>query len=198
MEKSNWVERRHVLRRKAEALTAKVSPPGVAPAPGEVLMHELLVHKIELEMQIEELRRGQALLEQASIAHARLHDDAPNACITVDGHGLISEANQHATALLGLERAALVNTRFSRFVSPAHRQRWEVQFLAMTENADAGRRALVLEMARLSAPSFYAYLECRCLWPAEGQPMVQCALVDIGAIRQAEAELDGHGGATGR
>jgi PAS domain S-box-containing protein len=81
------------------------------------LMHELRVHQIELEMQNDELRRTQAVLE-ASRAHlADLYDLAPVGYLTVGDGGAIVEANLCAAALLGLSRAAVVGTPFTRFIA---------------------------------------------------------------------------------
>jgi|GEM_PF-5010063 len=42
-------DRRKPLREQAEALVASLSPTEVSSQPAEVLMHELLVHKVELQ-----------------------------------------------------------------------------------------------------------------------------------------------------
>ena len=44
-------------------MVGSFSPRSMAAQPSEMLMHELLVHKVELEMQNEELRRAHAELE---------------------------------------------------------------------------------------------------------------------------------------
>ncbi len=43
----------------------------------DVLIHELRVHKIELEMQNDELRKAQAEIEESRSRYAKLYDFAP-------------------------------------------------------------------------------------------------------------------------
>jgi two-component system, LuxR family, sensor kinase FixL len=80
------------------------------------LVHELQVHRVELEMQNEELRRTQLELERARDRYADLFDFAPAAYLTLGADGAIMEANLHAGELLGLERGRLIGQKFSCFV----------------------------------------------------------------------------------
>jgi hypothetical protein len=58
-------ERRKSLREQAETMVVSLSPDQINSQPAEILLHELLVHKVELEMQNEELRRAYSSLEEA-------------------------------------------------------------------------------------------------------------------------------------
>lgn len=66
------------------------------------LLHELRVHQVELEMQIDELReseqRQQRLLKRAE----DLFDHAPVALLTADPTGMVLRTNHDARRLLGL------------------------------------------------------------------------------------------------
>lgn len=57
---TNTMDKRQSLRTRAEELLTGISRTEETSQPAEVLMHELLVHKVELEMQIEELQRARA------------------------------------------------------------------------------------------------------------------------------------------
>jgi PAS domain S-box-containing protein len=108
------------LRRQAEKqLKAKSSEADLSRLDNETrrLLHELQVHKIELEMQNEELRRGQEELESSLNTYAELYDFAPVGYFTFDPSGVIRNANLSGTKLLGKERESLVNTPFSGFIS---------------------------------------------------------------------------------
>ncbi|MEO5797250.1 MAG: PAS domain S-box protein [Rhodoferax sp.] len=114
------------LRLQAEAIVRdqvamRNSPPETLTLAGmQRAMHELQVHQIELEMQNEELRRTQLLLEVSRANYFELYDMAPVGYCTVSESGLVVEANLAAAALLGLARAKLVGQRISRFIAKEH------------------------------------------------------------------------------
>jgi len=108
------------LRRQAEEqLKANASEADLSLLDNETrrLLHELQVHQIELEMQNEELQRGQDELEASLNTYAELYDFAPVGYLTFDPNGLIRKANLSGAQLLGIEREMLINTPFSGFIS---------------------------------------------------------------------------------
>lgn len=105
-------------KRAAERLKTLKDPELETLSPEETkqLVHELRVHRIELEIQNEELRRAQ---DEISVAQARyfdLYDMAPVGYCTLDENELILESDLTAAALLGVVRQALINSRLSQFV----------------------------------------------------------------------------------
>ena len=89
------------LRRRAEEQLQAESIPEeeLSPAAAARLIHELRVHRIELEMQNEELRLSQARLEESCSKYADLYDFAPVGYLTLDKLGLVLEANFTAATL---------------------------------------------------------------------------------------------------
>ena len=83
------------------------------------LFHELEVHRVELEMQNEELRRAQAELETSRDKFAELYDFAPVGYFTFDGEGRISAVNLIGAQLLGVARSQLSNKPFGAFIADA-------------------------------------------------------------------------------
>ena len=108
------------LRKQAEKRLRAKADDGARRHPGDAqtLIHELEVHQIELEMQNEELRRTQEKLLESRDKYHALYDFAPVGYFTLDKKTLIRQVNLTGADLLGLQRGKLIDTQFSRFISP--------------------------------------------------------------------------------
>jgi PAS domain S-box-containing protein len=109
------------IRTLAEAVSEKGVPedqPLEELSPEEIrrLLHELRVHRIELEMRNEELRKTQKELDESRERYIAWYDSAPAAYLTLNEKGAILAANLSAANLLGVERNHLAQTPFSRFL----------------------------------------------------------------------------------
>lgn len=112
------------LRRRAEArMKLRKKRPAAARAELDSarLVHELEVHRIELEMQNAELRAARDEVEAALERCTDLYERAPCGYFSVDEHGTVLEANLAGAALLGTERARVVPCRLDQFITPASR-----------------------------------------------------------------------------
>ena len=108
------------LRRQAEEqLRAKTTEqhPHRTEEVTQRLVHELEVHRIELEMQNEELYRSHDELELSRNKYAELYDFAPFSYFLFDAHGVIREVNLAGAQLLGIKRGELINRPFSGFIA---------------------------------------------------------------------------------
>ncbi|WP_428827578.1 ATP-binding protein [Azonexus sp. IMCC34842] len=85
------------------------------------LLHELRVHKIELEMQNEALRESYNQAEAALARYTDLYDFAPIGYVTLSRDGKIQQINLAGARLLGLGRSKLVNKSFALFIDEASR-----------------------------------------------------------------------------
>lgn len=77
------------------------------------LIHELEVHRIELEMQNEELKRA---IADASDA-IKLYDFAPTGYFTISFEGEIERLNLRSSQILGKETDQIIHTLFQSFVA---------------------------------------------------------------------------------
>ena len=188
-QKPDWIERRQSTRRKAEVALSGISAAESAVQPAEVLLHELLVHKVELEMQVQELQRAHASMEEARDRYLDLYDFAPVGYFTINRECLIDEINLTGAAMLGVDRIKLLKRRFSKFVAPVDQDRWHRLFMNIMEHAEIEPQAFVLEMIRGDGSTFYAHLDCQRREVADAPPMLRLALIDISRIKQAEAEM---------
>ena len=107
------------LRRAAEARLREKSATRPPKSQGDPvrLQHDLKVHKIELELQNEELRRTQVQLETALEQYTELYDFAPAGYLTLGRDGSISRADLTAAGLLGIDRSKLLPLRLAAFVA---------------------------------------------------------------------------------
>jgi two-component system cell cycle sensor histidine kinase/response regulator CckA len=85
------------------------------------LVHELQVHQIELEMQIEETQAARDESAAGLEKYSDLYDFAPVGYLTLDRQGTIQEANLTGASLLGVERSRLLRSRLGLHVPPSDR-----------------------------------------------------------------------------
>jgi PAS domain-containing protein len=81
------------------------------------LLHELEVHRVELEMQNDELVNARNEVRTANDKLASLYDFAHTGYFTVDRDGKIRKLNLSGATLLGKERATISNRNFKQFVT---------------------------------------------------------------------------------
>ena len=196
-QKLDGIERRRSARANAERLVSSLAPSANSTRPAEVLMHELLVNKVEFEAQIDELKRTHAELEAARDRFEDLYNRSPVGYITISRECLIREINLTAAALLCADRIKLVNRRFSKIVSPGDRDRWDRRFISLMEDSGVERKSFVLELLRDDASTFCVYVDCQRRDAGDSSPTLRLALVDISRIREAEEERRSASGAIG-
>jgi diguanylate cyclase (GGDEF)-like protein/PAS domain S-box-containing protein len=174
------------LRRQAEAVVAHQAAAGPL-RPARELAHELQVHRIELEMQNDELRRVQADLEAARDRYIDLFDFAPVGYLTLDAVGCITDINLTGARMLGEERRQLMRRRFARHVAEPDGDRWH-RYTRALARPDAPRRIEVTLVAT-GGQRFEAQVDGLPIPQPSGPPTLRLALTDVTARKQAEAEL---------
>ena len=178
-QKWDGIERRQSLRAEAEAILGSLSPNQMAAHPSEILMHELLVHKVELEMQIEELRMAHAELERARDHYYDLYEFAPVGYITLNRKGLITETNLRGAAFLGVDRAKLINQRFSKYIAEQDQDRWYRLFLNIMDHPKGKPLIVGLAMMRADGTLFSGHLDCLRKEENDALPLLRIALTDL-------------------
>jgi len=186
-QKWDGIERRQSLRAEAEAMLGSLSPKQMAAHPSEILMHELLVHKVELEMQNEELRRAHAELERIRDHYYDLYEFAPLGYITINRNGLITETNLKGAAFLGVDRAKLINQRFSKYIAEQDQDRWYRLFLNIMDHPKGKPLIVGLAMMRADGTLFSGHLDCLRKEDTDALPLLRVALTDL-TEQKSEAE----------
>lgn len=107
------------LRKRAETRFEQSTPSAPkTPWDAAQLLHELQVHQIELEMQIEELGFAYEEADALRTRHADIYDFAPVAYFTLDAAGVIVDLNLAGAILLGIKRSQKSRHRFAAYVTP--------------------------------------------------------------------------------
>jgi PAS domain S-box-containing protein len=102
-----------------------IPPETKAEAETNRLLHELLVHQVELEMQNEQLRDTRAELEAHAEHFTELYDFAPVGYFSVASDGTIRQLNLMGAEMLGHERALLLDHQFEEFLATENRSGFE-------------------------------------------------------------------------
>lgn len=185
MSKQKGLERRNSLRAHAEAMISELSATNKTMLT-EVLTHELLVHKVELEMQNEELRRAQLVIEEARDRYLDLYEFAPITYITLNSAGAINAINLTGALQLGADRAKLINKRFSSFISDIDKDRWYRLFISLVKPATEREtpQKFRLTIMRRDHSTFDAFLCCLLNKTSDSPPLLRIALMDISPDEQ--------------
>lgn len=179
--KWDQLERRKSLKQKAEELVEDLKPNSPSSETAEVLLHQLLVHKVEFEMQNEALKRTHLALEAARDCFKNLYNLAPVGFMALNRDELITEINQTGCSLLGIDQNKLNNLRFSSFVANEDRDNWYRLFRQMFHTNNPDKKRLDLQLIRSDSLSFKVHMICVFLpcSDAIATPILRLAFTDI-------------------
>ncbi len=141
-------------------------------------------------------QRTQDMLMQAQNELAESHDRfkdlyefAPIGYLTISSHGLITQLNWRASAMLGIDRKNIIHKRFTQFIDETDKGRWSRMFLAMKELATGEELSFDLKFALHNGMTFIANLNCARMDDANEQSMLRVTLEDVTMIKKSEADL---------
>jgi PAS domain S-box-containing protein len=103
----------------------QLDPSSLGPEDIPTLVHQLHVHRVQLEMQNEELRQAQETLAEACEHYTQLYDFSPAGYVTLTAEGAIEEVNLRFCAMLGLHRHLVTQQHFTDFVAPQDLDLWQ-------------------------------------------------------------------------
>jgi PAS domain S-box-containing protein len=137
------------LRQRAEARVHSFSA-ALAKTPQDIqgLVHELNVHQIELEMQYEELQRGQEQVEESRDRYADLYESAPVGYFTLLKDGTIVEVNHAGAALMGVAPFDLKERRFQLMVAMNDREAFTTFCQRVLDTQEPGSCEVRLELPK--------------------------------------------------
>ena len=145
------------------------------------LIHELQVHQIELETQNEELRRTHLELEISRDRYARLYDFSPVGYLTLGPGNIILEANLTLASMLEIDRPALLDKPFHRYVYKDDQDAWN-RWLAELAGTEA-TLSCDCRLATHSGQVRHARLEAKSY---QDPPAIRIAVTDTTERKRAE------------
>ena len=178
------------LRRRAEERlrTTKREVAAMSTKDVQQLVHELQVHKLELEMQNDELQRAQVELAASRDRYADLYDFSPVGHLTLDGQGNILEANIQAGTLLGLSRNKLSGQSLARLIAGEDQDTFHHHAREVLEGG--AQRVCEVRLRRESGGSCCLLLKSLAQPDESGRITGwRTALLDISERKLAEEEL---------
>ena len=190
---NNPTEKAGKLRWQAEKLArakGDQSPLNTAALSSEEVQqvfHDLKVYQIELEMQIDELKRVQAELDTERESYFNLFEMAPVGYCAISENGSIDKINLTASKMLGMSRSALLKQPLTRFI---FKQDQDIYFLRAKQLRETGEpQNFELRMLRVDDSVFWLNLEFTAGKEADGTAFFLAALSDITVHKQLEEEL---------
>ena len=148
------------------------------------ILHELLVHQIELEMQNEELKRAQEELEASRLRYFDLYDLAPVGYFTISEKGLIMEANLTGADLLGVLRSHLIKQPLSYFILPENQDIYYRHRKKLIETGSA--QMCELRLKKKDGVQWWARLDMTLIHDSDNIPLCRVVIIDITGRKKAE------------
>lgn len=185
-------DRNKKLRGEAEARLKSFPElaPNLSPEKMKSLWHELRVHQVELEMQNEELRKAQQLLEESRDQYTDLFDFAPVGYFVLNRSGVILHCNLTGTSLLGIEREQLKGRPFSILIAgeAAERRRFQMYLKSIFRKKE--HQSIEININRKNDSGFTARLDTSVLKDDTGaNPQCRMTLSDISGQKREEKLL---------
>lgn len=180
-------ESAQALRQRAEEKynsAGGVSSKMLSPVEIDVLLHELQVHKIELDMQNEELRLTQESLEAEKARYFNLFQRAPVAYLILSETGLIQQVNITAAALFGMTPISMIKKPLTSFILAEDQSFYYLHRKRVIEGNEAG--GCELRMLRADGSPLWVYKHAT---PVEAGGEYLVTLTDITRLKQLEETL---------
>ena len=192
MEKSNNpIDKIAALRRYAEDRLQEAPKSDHVSSPErdtKRLLHELEVHRIELEMQNEELHHAHEEMEKTLERYTDLYDFAPVGYFTLDLNGVIRAANLAGATLLRLNRSQLLGVSFESFIIFNARPAFNAFLRIIIPHKEKESLELELQLAPIQEGTPPLFVQIEAIASTTGEEY-RLAAIDITKRRQAEQKL---------
>ena len=164
-----------------------VDTDGLSPEYIKRLLNELHIHKIELELQNQELRHAQLELGRSRSRYFDLFELAPTGYCIVCEQGLIEEANLTTSKLLGVDRSRLIRQPISQFIFKDDQDRFYLAHRQILKSDQP--RSYDLRMVKPDGNFVWVQMACIAIEDTEGKLKVRIVLTDITDRKLIEEKL---------
>jgi PAS domain S-box-containing protein len=185
-------EAANLKKRAEEKLRSITARSGAAPDEQKPdvnqLLHELEVHQLELEMQNDELRKAQIIIEEARHKYFELYDLAPVGYLVLDEKGKILDANLTAAELFGTDKVSFINKNINSYIARSER---DILYLHLEKLIETkSKQSCELKLLKKDGTEFYGQLVCM---PVQDENKdvnkYRAAVIDITERKQTEESL---------
>jgi len=160
------------------------------PLPSEVmqvLLHERATRQIEREMQNEQLRQNQILLEASRERYYDLYEMAPVGYFILSKDGLILEANLTLAKLLGMGKEELSKQSFTHYIHFEDQDIFYFYRNRLLETAEP--QVCELRLRKKDGAQFWARLDAAASNDADEQELCRTVVTDITERKLSENKI---------
>lgn len=175
----DWLAKRNTLRATAEALLPNFGKVFPEKNPSETLLNELLIHKVELEVQIDELRRANVAMEESRDRYLDLYDNSTMGFMTINRSGIIIESNIKASKWFGIDRLKNQHVRFSSFIVQSELEKWNLFFIQFMDSDKHSTHHVSIELIRKDMSTFNAYIDCQRILIVDGETILRLTVLEL-------------------
>jgi len=165
------------------------------PMDSSSLLHELHVHKIELEMQNDELQKANLALAESHQRYKALYEFAPIALLSLNDQGLITECNSNALSMFGINHKKLNQYRFAQFVDDHDKSNWHSIFINMKCLIEDVQSSFNIRLINNAGEILYAIINCLRMHNNSETEILRLSVIDVtddmlSAQKQAEDKVE--------
>ncbi len=169
------------LRKQAEALLNRSELPASQLTDIQAIIQELDTHRIELELQNEELLASEQNLHDSIQNYMELYDFSPVGYCSLNTEGVIVNANLTFTVMLNITRKKLINRRFASFVLNSDK---DIFYFYQNAFLNQTATSCELRLQRQNNLPFWIKIDA-----SYKSGLILLAITDISYLKAMEAEL---------
>ena len=143
-----------------------------------------ITERINAQLTLQQTREE---LELSLDRFKDLYEFAPIGYLTINKHGLISQINWRACAMLGMDRHSLMDKRIAEFVDDDDKLRWSRMYQSIKGLEVGEELSFDIKFRLNNGSTFHGSLNCIKVEGVDGQS-IRITLEDVTTIKKSEAE----------